>query len=82
MLRGTIILSAAAFVLTSSEYSMVTQVRVVCRYIIGANRALFVLTDGGRAFEVKNFLVEQDRCALVTIEQRDYPGKGASQEVH
>ena len=38
-----------------------------------------MLNDGAKAYEVKNFLVTQDNCDVVTIEQRDYPGKGASQ---
>ena len=48
------------------------------RYVVGSNRALFVLKDGSQAWDVKNFLVAQDRCEVVTIEGKDYPGKGAS----
>ena len=45
--------------------------------MVGDDRALFVLKDGSKAWEIKDFLVEQDRCATVTIEGQDYPGKGA-----
>ncbi|KAI0209939.1 LRP chaperone MESD [Lamellibrachia satsuma] len=46
------------------------------RYVVGANRVLFMLKDGAKAWEIKDFLVQQDRCELVTIESQDYPGKG------
>jgi hypothetical protein len=50
------------------------------RYVVSSDRVLFVLKDGGRAWEIKDFLVKQDRCEVVTIEGKDYPGK-ASKEV-
>jgi len=46
------------------------------RYIISANRALLKLIDGSFAYEIKDFLIQQDRCELVSIEGQDYPGKG------
>lgn len=49
----------------------------VGRYVVGSNRVLFLLKDGAKSWEVKNFLVNQERCELVTIEGKDYPGKGA-----
>ncbi|KAG9489167.1 LRP chaperone MESD [Eleutherodactylus coqui] len=45
------------------------------RFIVGPNRAIFMLRDGGYAWEVKDFLVNQDRCADVTLEGQVYPGK-------
>ncbi|KAM9310981.1 LRP chaperone MESD [Gastrophryne carolinensis] len=48
----------------------------VQRFIVGPNRVIFMLRDGGYAWEVKNFLVSQDRCADVTLEGQVYPGKG------
>ncbi|KAM4675601.1 LRP chaperone MESD [Discoglossus pictus] len=47
------------------------------RFIVGPNRAIFMLKDGSYAWEVKNFLIRQDRCADVTVEGQVYPGKGA-----
>ncbi|XP_044139168.1 LRP chaperone MESD [Bufo gargarizans] len=47
------------------------------RFIVGPNRVIFMLRDGGYAWEVKDFLVGQDRCADVTLEGQVYPGKGA-----
>lgn len=48
-----------------------------CRYVVGSNRALFLLKDGAKAWEVKDFLVKQERCEVVTIEGKDYPGKAS-----
>lgn len=48
-----------------------------CRYVVGSNRVLFLLKDGAKAWEVKDFLVKQERCELVTIEGKDYPGRGS-----
>ncbi|XP_063304981.1 LRP chaperone MESD [Pelobates fuscus] len=47
------------------------------RFIVGSNRAIFMLRDGGYAWEIKDFLVKQERCADVTLEGQVYPGKGA-----
>ncbi|XP_073466192.1 LRP chaperone MESD [Aquarana catesbeiana] len=46
------------------------------RFPVGPNRVIFMLRDGGYAWEVKDFLVSQDRCADVTLEGQVYPGKG------
>jgi hypothetical protein len=35
------------------------------------------MNDGSQAFEIKDFLVQQDRCKEVTIDNRPYYGKGA-----
>ncbi|XP_078539053.1 LRP chaperone MESD [Lissotriton helveticus] len=50
------------------------------RFIVSSNRAIFMLRDGSYAWEVKDFLVQQDRCADVTVEGQVYPGKGAEPE--
>ncbi|XP_013398508.1 LDLR chaperone boca isoform X1 [Lingula anatina] len=50
------------------------------RYVVGSNRVLFMLKDGAMSIDVKNFLVSQDRCEEVTIEGKNYPGKGATQD--
>ena len=52
---------------------------MIGRYVVGSNRVLLMLKDGSKAWEVKDFLVQQDRCEVVTIEGKDYPGKGSSQ---
>ncbi|KAM5171360.1 LRP chaperone MESD [Mantella aurantiaca] len=46
------------------------------RFLVGPNRVIFMLRDGGFAWEVKDFLVGQARCADVTLEGQVYPGKG------
>ncbi|CAM4819501.1 unnamed protein product [Rotaria magnacalcarata] len=53
----------------------------VNRFVIDDNRILFLLKDGSQAFEVKDFLVKQDRCKEVTIDNRPYYGKGAQVSV-
>lgn len=51
--------------------------KIVCRYNVDDSRVLFLLQDGSQAYEVKDFLVQQDRCQEVTIDNRPYYGKGA-----
>ncbi|PKK27579.1 LRP chaperone MESD isoform X2 [Columba livia] len=51
----------------------------VQRFIVGSNRAIFMLRDGGYAWEIKDFLISQERCADVTLEGQVYPGKGAEE---
>ncbi|KAG8440632.1 hypothetical protein GDO86_006399 [Hymenochirus boettgeri] len=46
------------------------------RFIVGSNRVIFMLRDGSYAWEVKDFLVNQERCADVTVEGQVHPGKG------
>ncbi|CAF0751214.1 unnamed protein product [Rotaria sordida] len=52
----------------------------VNRYVIDDNRILLVLSDGSQGFDVKDFLVQQDRCQEVTIDNKPYYGKGAKEE--
>ncbi|XP_077174171.1 LRP chaperone MESD [Paroedura picta] len=52
----------------------------VQRFIVGSNRAIFMLRDGSYAWEVKDFLVNQERCGDVTLEGQVYPGKGAQEK--
>jgi len=47
--------------------------------MVDDNRAIFMYKDGAQAWEAKNYLVEQDRCFSVTVENKVYPGKGNSQ---
>ena len=46
------------------------------RYIIEDHRAIFMINDGSRAWDIKDFLVKQDRCEDVTIDKDVYDGKG------
>ncbi len=47
------------------------------RYIVDDSRVLFLLQDGSQVYEIKDYLVAQDRCQEVTIDNRPYYGKGA-----
>ena len=40
-----------------------------------------MVTDGSKAWEIKNFLVDQDRCKDVTIEGQVYNGRGSGKPV-
>lgn len=48
------------------------------RYIVDDKRVLFLLQDGSQVYEVKDYLVQQDRCQEVTIDNRQFLGKGAT----
>uniref|UniRef100_UPI00398ED422 LRP chaperone MESD n=1 Tax=Pristiophorus japonicus TaxID=55135 RepID=UPI00398ED422 len=52
----------------------------VQRFVVGSDRAIFMLRDGSYAWEIKDFLINQDRCADVTVEGQAYPGKGAGKK--
>jgi len=45
------------------------------RFVVSPNRVLIKLNDGSYAYEVKDFLIQQERCEVVTIEGKDYLGK-------
>ena len=51
------------------------------RFVISDDRAIFMFKDGSHAWEAKDFLVQQDRCKEVTIENKPYPGKGDKDEL-
>lgn len=44
------------------------------RYMIDNNRAIFMFKDGAQAWESKDFLINQDRCESVTLENKVYNG--------
>lgn len=48
------------------------------RYMIDTNRAIFMFSDGSQAWKAKDFLVEQERCESVTLENKVYEGKMSS----
>jgi len=52
----------------------------VQRYMVESNRAIFMVKDGANAFDVKDYLIKQDRCKEVTIDQQSWKGKGAASE--
>ncbi|KAG4067683.1 hypothetical protein HA402_005455 [Bradysia odoriphaga] len=45
------------------------------RYMVDDNRAIFMFKDGAQAWEAKDFLVDQEKCESVTIENKVYNGK-------
>jgi len=47
---------------------------------VGSNRVIFMLRDGSLAWEVKDFLVAQERCMDVTVEGQVFPGKAAKKD--
>lgn len=49
------------------------------RFVIEDNRVIFQFKDGSVAWEAKDFIVEQERCASVEIEQKTYHGKYTSE---
>ncbi|XP_071776953.2 LRP chaperone MESD [Centroberyx gerrardi] len=52
----------------------------VQRFVVGSNRVIFMLRDGSFAWEVKDFLVSQERCAEVTVEGQVFPGNAAKKD--
>ncbi|KAH8253653.1 hypothetical protein KR032_006377 [Drosophila birchii] len=50
------------------------------RYMVDDDRAIFLFKDGAQAWEAKDFLIEQDRCKGVTIENKEYPGVNAQKD--
>ena len=51
------------------------------RFVVSDDRAIFMFKDGAHAWEAKDFLVQQDRCKEVMIENKPYPGKGSRDEL-
>ncbi|XP_046668077.1 LDLR chaperone boca-like isoform X2 [Homalodisca vitripennis] len=45
------------------------------RYMIDDDRAIFMFKDGSMAWDAKDFLIQQDRCKEVLIENKPYYGK-------
>ncbi|CAF0772000.1 unnamed protein product [Brachionus calyciflorus] len=46
----------------------------VNRYMIDDHQAIFMVNDGSKAWEIKDYLVQQKDCLQVTIDQEKYPG--------
>lgn len=51
------------------------------RYLIDDNRAIFMFQDGSLAWDAKDFLIEQEHCKDVSIENKVYPGKFKKEQV-
>lgn len=49
--------------------------------MVDDDRAIFMFKDGAMAWDAKDFLVQQDQCKEVTIENKPYYGKNYSPEV-
>lgn len=45
------------------------------RYLVADDRAIFLFKDGSQAWDAKEFLIEQERCKEVVIENKSYYGK-------
>lgn len=45
--------------------------------MIDDNRAIFMFKDGSQAWESKDYIVQQERCESVSLENKVYPGKGS-----
>merc|ERR1712083_772001 len=45
------------------------------RYVLEEDRVMFMFRDGSAAWEAKDFLVEQERCNDIQLEQQTYYGK-------
>nr|XP_018902354.1 PREDICTED: LDLR chaperone boca [Bemisia tabaci] len=50
------------------------------RYPVADNRVILMFKDGSLAWDAKDFLIEQERCLEVTIENKSYPGKYSAVE--
>ena len=48
---------------------------LVQTYIVSDDKILFYVQEGSQAWDVKDFLVEQDECIDVELEQKTYPCK-------
>ncbi|XP_063216667.1 LDLR chaperone boca [Bacillus rossius redtenbacheri] len=45
------------------------------RYLVADDRSIFLFKDGAQAWDAKDYLVEQERCKEVVIENKSYFGK-------
>lgn len=50
------------------------------RYMIDDNRAIFMFKDGAQSWTAKDFLIDQERCDSVTLENKVYHGKFSSKK--
>jgi len=52
----------------------------VQRYIVSDNRVLLQVSDGSLAFKIKDYLISQDTCEVVSFENMEFPGKGKGRQ--
>lgn len=50
------------------------------RFMVSQDRVVFTIFDGALAWQAKEFLVKQERCAKVTLEGQDFPGAAAKKD--
>lgn len=50
------------------------------RYMIDDNRAIFMFKEGSQAWTAKDFLIEQDQCESVSVENKVYYGVGSGKK--
>lgn len=50
------------------------------RYMIDDNRAIFMFKEGSQGWTAKDFLIEQDRCESVSVENKVYYGAGSDKK--
>ena len=48
----------------------------IFRFVVGSNRVLFMCRDGAQAWDIKDFLVQQENCESVEIEGQTFQAKG------
>jgi len=44
------------------------------RFMVDDNRAIFMYKDGSQAWDAKDFLIQQEDCVDITIENQVYKG--------
>lgn len=56
---------------------LINSFRLLCfsRYLVADDRSIFLFKDGSQAWDAKEFLIEQERCKEVVIENKPYYGK-------
>ena len=52
----------------------------VQRYVVSEDKVLFVVQEGSQAWDAKEYLVEQEDCIEVQLEQVPYPCKQSKEE--
>ncbi|XP_069674531.1 LDLR chaperone boca [Periplaneta americana] len=51
------------------------------RYLVADDRTIFLFKDGAQAWDAKEFLIEQERCKEVVIENKSYYGKHTKEDI-
>ena len=64
-------LRISCIILTKLSFALLL---VLFSYIVEDNKAIFMLKDGSKAWQVKDFLIQQERCQQVVIDDETYAG--------